>query len=173
MTDEMKLNPAAGGNPIITSPTLEGAIFQMLEFLQDAESIPEINTSSVNRTTSTMNMDALTYSGSFSLQADVVLNASGVLSLSPIDYLTIPDWSAGDGSGSLKSATWSGQLLELVALFIAGQNNASLNPGGEKWLEPDYDFTNKTISCIVRALPLERVKTVGGWSYTAAEVLND
>ncbi|MDJ1185913.1 hypothetical protein [Roseofilum casamattae] len=167
----MQLSPAAEGDPSITSATIEGAIYQMLELVQHAESDSTANVSGEDRVNLTSNLNSLEYRGSIRFSASSMTDENGKFHLTSSDYISIPGWSSGDGSGTLKSSTWSGQLLELITAFANAQTNASRNPNLTQWVELDYDFLTKEIVFTIRSLPLERVKTDSGWAYTGVEVM--
>ena len=167
----MQFTPATGGDPTITSSTMEGAFYQLIEFIQLAESNTDINGSAVNRITGTINADRLTYKGRYDINVTSAINDEGKPVLVTSDYLTIPTWSPGDGSGTLKAATWSGQLLEILQHLIEGQR-ITPNPDGIIWFNPIYDFLEKKITGEFNDIPLERIQTIDGWSYRAKEIFN-
>ncbi|OJJ12541.1 hypothetical protein BI308_25575 [Roseofilum reptotaenium AO1-A] len=167
----MQFIPATGGDPTLTSSTMEGAFFQLIEFIQAAESDTDINGSGVNRITGNINTDRMTYRGRYDINVSSAVDEDGAPILNASDYLTIPTWSPGDGSGTLKAATWSGQLLEILQYLTDGERNTP-NPDGIIRFNPIYDFREGKITGDFNDIPLERTKTATGWDYTAKEIFN-
>ncbi len=167
----MQLIPATGGDPTLTSSTMEGAFYQLIEFIQLAESNVDINGSAVNRITGNINADRLTYRGRYDIDVTSAINEEGKPVLLTVDYLTVPSWSSGENPGTLKAATWSGQLLEILQHLIEGQR-ITPNPDGIIWFNPIYDFREGKITGDFNDIPLERIKTIDGWSYRAKEIFN-
>ncbi len=166
----MQLIPATGGSLTITASTVEGAFYQMIGFLQDAESQSNINGSGVNRTIGKIDEDTSLLRGSFNFDARTITE-NGESKIETSDYLTIPSWSAGDESGTLKGQTWSQQFLEIITLFIEKQNDAVANPDEILWIDCSHDFVTGRIAGDINNLPLERVQTTEGWAYKAREIL--
>ena len=167
----MQLIPASGGEPTITATTVEAGFYQLLELIQQAESDTESNFSNEDRVNLRTDLNSLQYSGTVAFDCLSIINDDGRVCLNPLDYLSISSWSPGDNSGTLKSQTWSGQLLELATLLITSQSTTARNPAQVEWLEVDYDLKTSTFSIVIRTLPLEREKTSDGWAYKGKEVM--
>ena len=163
--------PATGGDPTITSSTMEGAFFQLIEFIQGAEANADINGSGVNRITGSINTDRMTYRGRYDINVSSAVDDDGAPILVASDYLTIPTWSSGDGSGTLKASTWSGQLLEILQHLTDGERSTP-NPDQVIRFNPVYDFREGKVTGDFNDIPLERVQTVDGWGYKAKEIFN-
>ena len=159
-----------GDSPTITATTVEGGLYQIIEFIQAAESNPEIALTPVNRITGTIVTDTLTYSGSFDLDATAVIDGAGDLSLKGSDYLSIQAWSPGDKTGTLKSDTYTGQFIELIELCMVAQRNYAVENEEEELLNAEYNFAERRITGEFE-LPLERRLTDGGYIYSAKEIL--
>ena len=167
----MQLIPASGGEPTITATAVEAGFYQLLELIQQAESDTESNFSNEDRVNLRTDLNTLQYSGTVTFDCLPTIDESGTICLTPLDYLSIPSWSPGDNSGTLKSQTWSGQLLELTTLLITSQSTTTKNPAQVEWLEADHDLKTSTFSIVIRTLPLEREKTSDGWAYKGKEVM--
>lgn len=142
----------------------------MIGFLQDAESRIDINGSKVNRTIGKIDEDTSLLRGSFSFDAKIRIEDED-LKIETSDYLTIPSWSSGDGSGTLKGQSWSQQFLEIITLFIEKQNDAVANPDDILWIDCSHNLVTGRISGDINNLPLERLRTTEGWAYKAREIL--
>jgi len=111
------------------------------------------------------------FKGRIDITAGVDKDVNGDLKFFPSDYLEIPSWNPGDGTGTLKQPTWTGQLLELINELVKRQENETINPDRVRYIDvPEYNFRTGKITAEYN-IPVQKTMTDSGAEYAAKNIL--
>lgn len=110
-----------GENATISATTVEGQLWQWIQWVQRAESNPAINTLGENRVTGSKDLDSGIFSGNWSLPCSLVLLPDGTQKITGNEYLTGLTFTPGEPKGTFKSINWGSYGLEVIEYIIALQ----------------------------------------------------
>lgn len=127
------ITPGTGST--INSTTIEGQLWQLIHFIQNAERA----TSEIERFTATKDDDFI-LDGDFTLPGTATFNAStGAFTDVASPYLPAATFNAGTG-GTIKGATFSQYFIDCMKYCCIWQNNGSKNPQSLKNVTLSFDF---------------------------------
>ncbi|MGL5508773.1 MAG: hypothetical protein ACRDB1_04095, partial [Microcoleaceae cyanobacterium] len=139
------------------SITLEAGLISDIRRAQTLERDSLRNPSGVNRISSTTDDDSASFEGRVTFPINIATEASGNITISAIDYFTVPangepHYTAGSG-GTVKSSTLQGAIIEQTVLL--------------KKLELDPTKNTTNANYITWSISTNTVTGLGNGTFTA------
>jgi|AGSF01.1.fsa_nt_gi hypothetical protein len=129
-----------GTGATITASTIEGQLFQLVHFINNAEAVSAIyNTFSLSKGEDGTMESAFSLTGTFS----IALDGSSFLEL-PSPYLTTVPFTPGTTIGTIKGDILSEYFINACKYALVLQRNAAKNPQKITGIELTFDFTSAT-----------------------------
>lgn len=158
-----------GTGATINAPTIEGQLFQLIHWVNNAESTAGGNESKFSLT---KGEDGLLES-TFTLDGQLTHTlAAGTVTESPLPYLTSTAFNAGNPLGTIKGTTFSQYFIDCCLYAIVWQRQTNTkNPQKLTGVTLEFDFAEARYSGKV-SLPYASIIGAGGIvSETAIEWL--
>lgn len=112
----------------IKSTTYEGALLELITLIKISEGDLTKNPQNLDNVSVTIDYDALTASGDFSLPVIVSLGDTGTLITTAANYLSGLTYSAGANTNSLKSGNAIAATMELIQRMQIIESTTTKNP---------------------------------------------
>ncbi len=160
------ITPGTGAT--INAPTIEGQLFQLIHFINNAEAIAggDSNKFSLDKNEDGILTSAFTLSGQF-----IYTPATGVFTASALPYLSSATFNAGNPLGTIKGTTLAQYFIDAISYAIVWQKNVLKNPRKVVGATLKFDYTTDTYSGNL-SLPYSTLLGAGGAiSETAVEWL--
>lgn len=154
-----------GTDATITAPTVEGQLFQIVHFINNAEVVSGIyNTFSLSKGESGTMESAFSLVGTFSVAPD------GFLEI-PSPYLATVPFTPGTTIGTIKGDTLSEYFVNACKHALVLQRNAAKNPQKITGIELTFDFASANYSGKLSLPYSSSIGANGAISETAIEWL--
>jgi len=133
----------AGTGATINAPTIEGQLFQLLHFINNAESIAggDFNKFSLEKDEDGILTSAFTLDGQF-----LYTPATGVYFATATPYLASTAFTAGNPLGTIKGTTLAQYFIDAISYALVWQKNVSKNPQKVTGVQTTFDFSTCTYS---------------------------
>ena len=134
----------AGTGATINAPTIEGQLFQLVHFINNAEAGAG---GDVNKFSLDKSEDGILTS-TFSLDGQLIYTPdTGVFTESALPYLASTVFTAGDPLGTIKATTLAQYFIDAMKYAVVWQKNtATKNPQKVTGAALDFDFATWTYS---------------------------
>lgn len=135
------ITPGTGST--INATTIEGQLWQLIHFYQNAE---RTDANSANRIESTKD-DTFVLSGTFALPgAFNYVPATGVFSEVAIPYLPATSFLPGSPLGTIKATTLTQYFIDVIYYICVWQNNGTKNTQALKNVTCKFDYNAQEFS---------------------------
>jgi hypothetical protein len=132
----------AGTGATINASTIEGQLFQLLHFINNAESIAggDFNSFSLEKSEDGILTSAFSLPGQF-----LYVPATGYAE-SPTPYLASATFTAGSPQGTIKGATLAQYFIDAISYALVWQKNQTKNPQKVTGVQMVFDYSLCTYS---------------------------
>lgn len=159
----------AGTGATITATTIEGQLFQLIHWINNAEAIAggDANNFSLSKD------DEYILTASFTLKGQFIYTpASGIYAESSIPYLPNATFNPGSplGTGTIKGTTFAQYFIDAMSYALVWQNNLIKNPQKLTGVQMSFDFQTLTFAGSL-SLPYVTTFSTAGIVETATEWL--
>ena len=147
----------AGVGATINAATIEGQLFQLVHWINNAEAISggDSNNFSLSKADGLME-------SSFTLDGQLVyIPATGKVNESPLPYLPSQAFTAGTALGTFKSVTFSEYFVDALLYMITWQRNTTKNTQQIQAANLTFDFATAKYSGSL-SLPYSSVLSTNG-----------
>lgn len=157
----------AGTGGTITSTTIEGQLFQLVHWINNAEQVAggDNNKFSLNKDDAGIMTSSFTLSGQF-----LYTPASGTFAESAIPYLSTTVFNAGNPLGTIKGTTFAQYFVDCMSYAIVWQNNLTKNQNKLIGVQMNFDYQTLTFTGSL-SLPYITILSANGITETASEWL--
>jgi hypothetical protein len=157
----------AGTGATINATTIEGQLFQLIHFINNAEAIAGGDS---NKFSLDKNEDGILTS-TFILEGQLIYTAgTGVFTESALPYLASAAFTAGAPLGTIKGATLAQYFIDAMKYAVTWQRNVMKNPQKVSGAALDFDFASAMYSGSL-SLPYTTSLGSGGITESATEWL--
>ncbi|MEG4572647.1 hypothetical protein QUA56_08075 [Microcoleus sp. N3A4] len=133
----------AGTAATINATTIEGQLFQLIHFINNAEAIAGGDS---NKFSLDKSEDGILTS-TFSLEGQLIYTSStGIFTESALPYLASTAFTPGSTLGTIKSATLAQYFIDAMKYAIVWQRNVMKNPQKVSGVALDFDFSTAMYS---------------------------
>ena len=147
-----------GTGATINAPTIEGQLFQLIHFINNAEAVAG---GTSNKFSLDKSEDGILTS-TFTLEGQLAYTSStGVFTESALPYLASTAFNAGNPLGTIKSTTLGQYFIDCCMYVIVWQRNAAKNPQKVTGAALDFDFVTSIYSGSL-SLPYATLLGAGG-----------
>ena len=135
------ITPGTGAT--INATTIEGQLFQLLHFINNAESIAggDFNNFSLEKSEDGILTSAFTLSGQF-----LYTPATGIYTESTTPYLASTAFTAGSPLGTIKGTTLAQYFIDAISYALVWQKNVTKNPQKVTGVQMTFDYSLCTFS---------------------------
>lgn len=157
----------AGTGGTITATTIEGQLFQLIHWINNAEQIAggDSNKFSLNKDDAGIMTSSFTLDGQF-----LYTGASGTFAESAIPYLATTVFNAGNPLGTFKGTNFAQYFIDAMSYALVWQNNLTKNQNKLVGVQLNFDYQTLTYTGSL-SLPYITVLSGGGITETASEWL--
>lgn len=160
------ITPGTGAT--INALTIEGQLFQLIHFINSAESIAggDFNNFSLEKSEDGILTSAFTLAGQF-----LYTSATGVYLESATPYLASTAFTAGSPLGTIKGTTLAQYFVDTISYALVWQKNVAKNPQKVTGVQMSFDYSQCTYSGNLSLPYASSLGTNGAISETATEWL--
>jgi len=135
------ITPGTGAT--INASTIEGQLFQLLHFINNAEAIAggDFNNFSLEKSEDGILTSAFSLSGQY-----LYIPATGTYTESATLYLASAIFLPGNPSGNIKGATLAQYFIDAISYALVWQKNVVKNPQKVTGVQMSFDFSTCTYS---------------------------
>jgi len=135
------ITPGTGAT--INALTIEGQLFQLVHFINSAESIAggDSNRFSLEKSEDGILTSAFTLDGQF-----LYTSATGIYTDNATPYLASTTFTAGSPLGTIKGATLAQYFVDAISYALVWQKNVAKNPQKVTGVQMSFDFSTCTYS---------------------------
>ena len=162
-----------GTNGTIKALTIEGQLQEICMYLRLGQSSSTNNPNQIENVVSVSHSpDTLSFGASFSFGVNQLINNTGQITYSAVDYLTGLTFTPGE-NGTFKSTTAAGYFLEALIYAQNLERQATKNPTNRNGVSGTFNSDNTIFSGSLDLPILVSVEPTGEIKYTADEYLLD
>lgn len=131
------ITPGTGAT--INAPSIEGQLFQLIHFINNAEAIAggDFNNFSLEKSEDGILTSSFTLAGQY-----LYTPATGVYAESATPYLASTPFTAGTPAGTIKGITLAQYFVDAVSYALVWQKNTIKNPQKVTGVQMSFDYQN-------------------------------